>query len=229
MANNKAPGKTGLTTNMIKNLPPNAFNFYVEIIQEFWKNDDIDFQSWHVIILNMLYKGKGDIRDPNNHHGITLKETLTKVLSIIITKRLLHRLKQIGTNTQFGHVGCQEAQHILKRALLLRCQHGLESYAIFNDLVKVLDTINHDLLYAILERYGLPPVLVQNIAKLYKNCAVRIKVGKDFAEVDYTAGVHQGDNMSPVLFLFVIQAFLDTLRLTQAVNFAYFPQNKNGK
>ncbi len=36
--------------------------------------------------------------------------------------------------------------------------------------------------------------------------------------------------MSPVLFLFVIQAFLDALKLnTQPVNFAYFPQNKNGK
>ncbi len=35
--------------------------------------------------------------------------------------------------------------------------------------------------------------------------------------------------MSPVLFLFVIQAFLDTLKLKlHPINFSYFPENKNG-
>ncbi len=59
---------------------------------------------------------------------------------------------------------------------------------------------------------------------------MNIKIGRECAEVDYTTGVHQGDNMSPVLFLFVIQAFLDTLKLkSQKINFAYFPENKNGK
>jgi hypothetical protein len=109
----------------------------------------------------MLFKGKGDPQDPNNHRGIVFKETSAKVLSIIIANRLLCKLKQIGTNTKFGHVGGQEAQHILKRALLLRCQHGLESYAIFVDLVTAFDTIHKDLLYAILERCGLPPSLAQ--------------------------------------------------------------------
>jgi hypothetical protein len=32
MANDKAPGKTGLTTDKIKNLPPKALDFYVELI-----------------------------------------------------------------------------------------------------------------------------------------------------------------------------------------------------
>ncbi len=105
---------------------------------------------------------------------------------------------------QFGHVGCQEAQHILKRALLLRRQHGLESFAIFVDLVKAFDTVHHDLLCKILSKYGLLEDLVKNVAKLYKNCIVKIRVGKSYADVDYTTGVHQGDNMSPVLFLFVI-------------------------
>ncbi len=67
MANNKAPGKSGLTTDMIKNLPAKAFNLYVEFIQEFWRDNRMDLDSWHVTVLNTLYKGKGDPRDPNNH------------------------------------------------------------------------------------------------------------------------------------------------------------------
>lgn len=185
---------------MIKNLPPNMLDFYVELIQEFWRDEKIDFDSWQA-----------------------------KVSSIIIANRLLQRLKQIRTNNQFGHIRCQEAQHILKRALLLRCQHGLKSYVLFVDLVKAFDSVHQGLLYAILERYGLPPPIAQKVAKLCKNCTVKIKVGRAFAEVDYTTGIHQ-DNMSPVLFPFVIQAFLDTVQLkAQPVTFAYFPKNKKIK
>jgi hypothetical protein len=93
---------------MIKNLPSQASDFYVELIQEFWKDKEVDFESWHAIILNMIYKGKGDPQDPNNHRGIALKETSAKVLSIIIAKRLLSRLKTINPTSQFRHIGCQE-------------------------------------------------------------------------------------------------------------------------
>jgi hypothetical protein len=78
----------------------------------------------------MMYKGQGDPQDPNNHRGIALKETSAKVMSIIIAKRLLKRFREINPSTQFSHIGCQEAQHIIKRALLLRRQHGLESHAV---------------------------------------------------------------------------------------------------
>jgi hypothetical protein len=65
--------------------------------------------------------------------------------------------------------------------------------------------------------------------KLYNNCKVKIKSEKNFTKVDYTTGVQQGNNISPVLFLFVMQAFLDTLQLnSQPIQFSYFPENKNG-
>jgi hypothetical protein len=157
MPYDKSPGQSGLSTDMIKNLPPRALNYYVKLIQQFWQDPDIDFSSWHVILLKVLYKGKGDPQDPNNSRGIALKETSAKILSVVVARRLLKRLKEVNPSSQFGHVGCQEAQHTIKRALLLRRQHGLESYAVFVDLVKAFDTVNHQLLYLILAKYGLPP------------------------------------------------------------------------
>jgi hypothetical protein len=84
MAHDKAPGQSKLTTDMIKNLPPSALNFYIEIIQEFWKTKDVDLNSWHTMILSTIYKGKGDPQDPNNHRGIALKEMSGKILSIVL-------------------------------------------------------------------------------------------------------------------------------------------------
>jgi hypothetical protein len=229
MPYDKSPGQSGLSTDMIKNLPPRALNYYVKLIQQFWQDPDIDFSSWHVILLKVLYKGKGDPQDPNNSRGIALKETSAKILSVVVARRLLKRLKEVNPSSQFGHVGCQEAQHTIKRALLLRRQHGLESYAVFVDLVKAFDTVNHQLLYLILAKYGLPPPIIEAVKKLYRDCKVKIKVGSKATEIEYTTGVHQGDNMSPVLFLYVMHAFLETLHLqSQPINFTFFPENKNG-
>jgi hypothetical protein len=148
MQSDKAPGASQLTTDMLKNLPEDALNLIVEIIQEFWQNNT-DFQSWHVTKLNILYKGKGDPQDLNNYRGICLKESCAKIVSTIVSDRLLKHLKSFGSKTQFGMRGCQEAQHTLKKALLLRRQHGLETYALFVDLVKAFDTVQHPLLFDI--------------------------------------------------------------------------------
>ena len=40
---------------------------------------------------------------------------------------------------------------------------------------------------------------------LYNNFKIEICVGKCKAEIDYTAGVKQGDNLAPIPFIIVIQ------------------------
>jgi hypothetical protein len=132
----------------------------------------------------------------------SLKETSAKVLSIILAKCLLKRRKQIIPTSQFGHIGCQEAQHIIKRALLICGHHNLESYAVFVVLVKAFDTVHHNLVYCILEKYGLPAIIIQNNQKLYSNCKVKTKIGKKFTKVDYATGVQQDDNMSPIFICY---------------------------
>ena len=83
-------------------------------IQQFWDDNDCDFELWHKTKLRMLYKGKGNMQDPNNWHGICLKETSAKIVSAIINNRLLKNLQTTKANVnQFGHIGGQEACHSL--------------------------------------------------------------------------------------------------------------------
>ena len=53
-------------------------------------------------------------QDPNKSQGIALKEASAKVLSIILARRLMKRFKEINPTTQCGHIGCQDAQHVIK-------------------------------------------------------------------------------------------------------------------
>jgi len=54
MKNNKTPGTSGLTTGMLKSIPPDAFNLFTKLIQGFWNNKDTNYDSWHATKLSNL-------------------------------------------------------------------------------------------------------------------------------------------------------------------------------
>ena len=94
MKNNKALGISGIITDMIKSLPEEGFQILTSHIQQFWEDPDYDHEAWHKTTLTLLYKGKGKTEDLNNWRGIFLKETLVKILSLILAKRLLLNLEK---------------------------------------------------------------------------------------------------------------------------------------
>ena len=68
----------------------------------------------------------------------------------------MKHFKVIDPASQFGHIGCQEAQHTIK---------SLKSSAIFLDVAKAFDTVHHDLLQQFLTKYGLFPILMPTLQK----------------------------------------------------------------
>jgi len=189
MKNNKAPGISVLTTNMLKSLPPEGLDLFMEVIQDFWSKKDINYESWHMTKLSNLYKENGDQQDPNNWHRICLKEMSAKIVSIITAKRLLLRLKNVRITYQFRHIGCQEAIHLLRSAVMLCCHHGLKSYVLYVDLVKTFNSIQHSVFFEILKKYSLPISLIDVIRKLYENCHVQLELRTALKNVPYETGV----------------------------------------
>ena len=63
----------------------------------------------------------------------------------------------------------------------------------------------------ILECYGAPPKLRSAISRMYQDLKVVLKVGKTEEKMSQTVGVRQGDCMVPVLFIFMVMAFEETL------------------
>ena len=93
----------------------------------------------------------------------------------------------------------------------MRKNHNLPSYDAFVDLVKAYDMANHNLLLDLLEQYGDPPRFVSVIERIYQDLVVVLKIEKEVVELTQSVGVRQGDNMAPVLFLFLMSAFAKTL------------------
>ena len=95
--------------------------------------------------------------------------------------------------------------------LTMRKNHNLQSYVAFVDLVKAYDTANHELLLTLLEKYGVPPLFVLAVERMYHDLVVVLKIEKEKQEFCQSVGVRQGDNMTPVLFLSLMSAFAETL------------------
>jgi len=130
-----------------------------------------------------------------------------------IVERLLKNLEGHKPRNQFGHVGCQEALHVLRSALTLRRQHGMGTYTIFIDLAKAFDTIDHPTMFQALEKYGVPQDCMNVVKKMYQNCVVRLQIQKkEVRDILYGNGVQQGDNMAPILFIYIMMAATNTLR-----------------
>ena len=219
LKNNKSPGANEVPAEAFKAMNNKNRSIIFNFINDFW-NDESDFDEWHT--------GQGipvpkttHASNPNQFRIVNLMDVGSKIFSRILTARLYNLLEQHGTKYQFGatpNSGCQDGNFTLKTFLHLRRQHNLETYVVFADLVKAFDTSNHILISQILERFGTPPKLTSAIRRLYSDLRVTLKVGKESVDIQQTVGVRQGDNLSPVIFLFVMTAFAETLekKWTQA-------------
>jgi hypothetical protein len=145
-----------------------------------------------------------------------LMDIASKVFSSVMNDQAFQLLELHGTRFQFGRIpeiGCRDGLFTLKALLNARQNHNLPSFVGFVDLVKVHDTANHELLVQLLEKYGAPPKFVAAVQTMYTNNVVVLKIEKEIEE--FMQGVRgcQGDNMAPVLFLFLMTAFAETLEI----------------
>jgi hypothetical protein len=161
------------------------------LLQDFWEGRRI-YEEWQTALLRVLYK-KGDRKEPTNYQGIVLQDAFARLLSAIIGGRLHQLIKKCGMEEQFAYqenTGTNDATYCLRSALQLRKEHQQDTYLLFIDLIKAFDTANHDLLFAILEKYGTPRALIDVIRRLHDNFQLKLVFDKkNQAIIDYTVGV----------------------------------------
>ena len=163
---------------------------------------------------------KGDLRDLNNWRGIMLLDAASKIISMIVNNRLQRLLKEIGIEEQNGFSGgrgCSDGSFCIRQALKKRREHGQESWVLFVDLVKAFDSVPRDILFSVLAKFGVPPHLIRVIKRMNTDLQVTFDLNGEPVAVPCTVGVKQGCPLSPTLFLFVMQACLESLEKAMPV------------
>ena len=209
----KEPGLNGVPPEALKAMGTEMRQRIHEYVAEFFEGK-VDHEGWHRSQCVPVPK-KGDLSDPNKWRGVMLMDVSSKVFSSIMNSRAFQLLELHGTRFQFGgtpEIGCRDGLFTLKTLLNARRNHDLPSFVGFVDLVKAYDTANHELLLSLLGKYGAPPKFAGAVRKIYSNNVVVLKTEKEIEEFRQGVGVRQGDNMAPVLFLFLMTAFAGDVR-----------------
>ena len=159
-----------------------------------------------------LYKSK-DNQESNNYRLISLLLTLSKVLEKIMYRRTYSFLESSNQiyKSQYGFRtahSCENAICELVSEIIKGKQDGMHTLAVFLDLSKAFDSLEHDVLLKKLYKYGIRGVAYKWFESYLHGRQMRVKCNVDSSgKTEYsdymkvTYGTPQGSCLGPLIFL----------------------------
>ena len=198
LKNNKSPGPDGIPSELIKEGGRPLHQRLHNLIKTIWIKENIP-SEWLTSDIVTIYKKKGDRSDCSNSRGISLLPTASKVLAKIMLSRLTEHLTESTLpETQCGFRKERSTTDMIfvARQIQEKChEQNRELYIAFVDLAKAFDTVNRELLWNVLSKFGVPNKY------LYIMKTARLSSGGSKSEpFNVEVGVKQGCVLAPVIF-----------------------------
>ena len=178
-----------------------------------------------------LYKG-GDKSQETNYRPISLLTTLSKILEKVMYKRVyefLNSTNQLYTK-QYGfrskHSTDQAVGEIIGK-ILKNAERRIPTVALFLDLSKAFDTLEHSIVLMKMERYGICGCVLKWFESYLKNrkllakCVTTLSGSVTKSDVrDIEFGTPQGSCLGPLIFLIFCNDLRLNLEFLDCVQFA---------
>jgi len=162
----------------------------------------------------MIYKKKGDWAICVNSRAASLLSVAGKLLARLMLIRLLtYVVDTVVPETQCGFRRARSATDMIFIARLLqekcREQHR-DLFIAFIDLTKAFDTVNCDLLWRVLGKFGCPPHFLSILREFHTDMSASVVQGGEMSKnFGANTGVKQGCILAPVIFnLFLVAVTL---------------------
>ena len=208
LKNNKAPGPDKVPAELLKyggNITQHRLHRF---LKKCWEAGCVphQFKDGKMIF---IHKKKGDKAICGNSRGLTLLSHAGKVLAKVMLARLIKNIAaRVLPESQCGFRRERSTMDMVYVARLLqeKCkeQHR-DLYFAFVDLSKAFDTVNREILWKLLERFGCPPKFISLLAALHNSMkATVVANGEESEPFEVSVGVRQGCVLASILFnLFV--------------------------
>ncbi len=214
----KSPGCDGITNELLKSFPENWKHEILRFIQQIFRSESVP-SSLTDITVTMLHK-KGPRQDPRNYRGISLINTILKLYTTILLKRIQDWADtyNILPESQAGfckHRGCIDHIFTLNslRQISLMKRRNRKLHLLFVDFARAFDSIDHEKLWAKLYKLGLSAKIIRVLSDIYGKASMNIRtVSGNTRKFPVSAGVLQGELTSPLLFALYISDIDDVFK-----------------
>ena len=206
LKNHKTPGVDEITNEQLKYGEKGLIAQLHDLFAKVWQQEKIP-QDWLKGAIVILGK-KGDTSICSNNRGITLRSTVSKLLQMILLRRMHHGMERLLRENQCGFRSgrsCIDQIHSLRTLIHNSIDYNIPLYINFVDFKAAFDSINRSFIWRCLRHYGLPEKYVRIFQAFFNGTVSAVKVNGELTEwFDVKSGTGQGDIQGPPIFNFCI-------------------------
>jgi hypothetical protein len=205
---NKAIGLDNISARLLKDASSVISNCLTNIFNRSLFSSTFP-SLWKCGKVTALFKS-GDRCLPGNYRPITVLPSLSKILERAVHRQLYSYLNEnkLITSKQFGFrpkLSTEVALLNVSDKILSNMDNGYLTGAVFIDLSKAFDTVDHELLVNKLRSLGMDDICVQWFISYLGNRSQVTSVASTLSSsAAVTVGVPQGSILGPLLFLIYV-------------------------
>ena len=173
-----------------------------QLLGDIWAKGSV-VDDWRNAVVVPVPK-KGDLRCCDNWRGISLLNVAGKLFARVMQDRLQVVAEEILPDSQCGFRrgrGCTDMIFCARQLVEKTIEHDTSLYVLFVDLQKAYNSIPRTALWSVLDRLGVPPVMLGLIKSLHEGMIAKVRVnGKLSDNISVTYGLRQGCTQAPTLF-----------------------------